>query len=443
MDGTAASAELWSTSIGKSGWRALAASWLGWMFDGYETYAIVLVMGQAVGELLPPEKHATLSLYMGGLLAATLLGWATGGVSAGVLTDYIGRKRMLMISILWYAAFAGLTAVSPNYWFLLVFRFLTGLGLGAEWGPGTAIVAEFWPPSLRGRTGGALHAALGVGFFLASGIWFFVNRLGSSSWRYMLVIGILPAFLLLYIRQAVQDPALCAAAVNLRREARKRVGMGVISQEDRRLAQFTITRVLSDPELRRRVGLLSLMALSTTVGWWSVSTWIPQYAAELASNAGQSSQRFDSLAGLMYNAGGIAGYLVLGWLADTLGRKPTTWLYYLGSLGLSLCFFLLIRNMPALIFMTAANGFFTTGQAAWMTIYLPELFPTHVRGSAMCLVFGGSRSIAAFGPIMAGAMISSLGGISTAAAMMSLIYAVGLVVTPFAGPETKGKPLPA
>jgi len=119
MAGTAASAELRSTSICKSGWRALAASWLGWMFDGYETYAIVLVMGQAVGELLPPEKHATLSLYMGGLLAATLLGWATGGVSAGVLTDYIGRKRMLMISILWYAAFAGLTA------------------------PGTAIVAEF------------------------------------------------------------------------------------------------------------------------------------------------------------------------------------------------------------------------------------------------------------------------------------------------------------
>ena len=443
MAGTDAGVELWSASIGKSGWRALAASWLGWMFDGYETYAIVLVMGQAVGELLPPERHATLSLYMGGLLAATLLGWATGGVSAGVLTDYIGRKRMLMISILWYAAFAGLSAVSPNYWFLLVFRFLTGLGLGAEWGPGTAIVAEFWPPSLRGRTGGALHAALGVGFFLASGIWFFVNRLGSSSWRYMFVIGILPAFLLLYIRQAVQDPALCVAAINRRREARKRIGMGVISQEDRRLAQFTITRVLSDPELRSRVGLLLLMALSTTGGWWSVSTWIPQYAAELASNAGQSSQLCASLAGLMYNAGGIAGCSVLGWLADTLGRKPTTSLYYLGSLGLSLCFFLLIRNMPALLIMAAATGFFTTGQCAWMTIYLPELFPTHVRGSAMCLVFDGSRSIAAFGPIMAGAMISSIGGISTAATMMSLIYVVGLVVTPFAGPETKGKPLPA
>src|ERR1700676_5217404 len=150
MAATGARAASCNTSIDKAGWRALTASWLGWMFDGYETYAFVLVMGKAVGQLLPPERVPTLSVYMGGLLAATLLGWAMGGVAAGVLTDYIGRKRMLMISILWYAVFAGLTALSPNYWFLLLFRFLTGLGLGAEWGPGTAIVAEFWPPSLRG-----------------------------------------------------------------------------------------------------------------------------------------------------------------------------------------------------------------------------------------------------------------------------------------------------
>jgi MFS family permease len=415
---------------------------MGWMFDGYETYALVLVMGVAARDLLPPDVLPHVSVYMGGLLAATLLGWATGGVGAGVLTDYIGRKRMLMISILWYAVFTGLTALSPSYGSLLVFRFLTGIGLGAEWGPGTAIVAEFWPPSLRGRAGGVLHAALGVGFFLASGIWLLVNPLGSSSWRYMFVIGILPAFFLLYVRRAVHDPALWVAAHNRRREARKRLEMGGLSPQDRQLAQFTITHVLSNPELRRRVGLLLLMSLSTVVGWWSVSTWIPQYAAELANNAGQRSQHWASLAGLMYNAGGIAGYLVLGWLADTFGRKPTTWLYYLGALGLSFYFFLLVHDMRALLLMAAANGFFTTGQFAWMTIYLPELFPTRVRGSAMCLVFDGSRFIAALGPLMAGWLISSFGGIGRAAAMMSLVYVVGLLVTPFAGPETRGKPLP-
>src|SRR5713226_1716554 len=438
-----ARAELWTTSIGKAGWRALAASWLGWMFDGYEIYAIVLVMAQAVGQLLPPERLPTLSVYMGGLLAATLLGWAMGGVAAGVLTDYIGRKRMLMISILWYAVFAGLTALSPNYWSLLVFRFLTGLGLGAEWGPGTAIVAEFWPPSLRGRAGGALHAAIGVGFFLASGIWLLLNPLGPSSWRYMFVIGILPAFLVLYVRRAVHDPALWVAASNRRREARKRLETGVVSQADRALAQFTITHVLSDPQLRRRVGLLLLMSLSTVVGWWSVSSWIPQYAAELATNAGQRSQHWASLAAVMFSAGAIAGCLVLGLLADILGRKSATWFFFLGALVVSLCFFLLVNDRHALLVIAAVSGFFTGGQFAWMTIYLPELFPTRVRGSAISLVFDSSRSIAALGPLSAGWLISSFGSIRTAAAMMSLVYVVGLVVTPFAGPETKGKPLPA
>ena len=443
MAATVAKAESWSTSISKAGWRALAASWMGWMFDGYETYALVLVMGVAVRYLLPPDSLRHVSVYMGGLLAATLVGWAMGGVTAGVLTDYIGRKRMLMISILWYAVFAGLTALSPNYWFLLVFRFLTGLGLGAEWGPGTAIVAEFWPPTLRGRAGGALHAALGVGFFLASGIWLLLNPLGSSSWRYMFVIGILPAVLLLYVRRAVHDPALWVAANNRRHEARKRLEMGVVSQEDRKLTQFTMTRVLSDPQLRRRVGLLLLMSLSSAVGWWSVQTWVPQYAAQFATNSGQQSQHWASLTGLTYNAGSIAGYLALGWLADTFGRKLIIWLYYLGALGLTLCFFLLVKDRHVLLLMAAATGFFTNGQFAWMTVYLPELFPTRVRGSAMCLVFDGSRLIAAIGPLMAGWLISSFGGIGTAAALMSLIYVVGLVVTPIAGPETKGEPLPA
>src|SRR5215510_2484120 len=276
-----------SVSIERSAWSALAASWLGWMFDGYETYALILVMAVAVRQLLPPERLASAPVYMAGLLSVTLLGWAIGGVIAGVLTDYIGRRRMLMLSILWYAVFTGLTAFSPGYWSLLIFRFLTGLGLGAEWGPGSAIVAEFWPPSSRGRAGGALHAAHGVGSLLAAVVWLLVNPLGSSSWRYMFVIGVAPAFLLLYIRRAVQDPFLWVTANDRRREARKRIETGVGSEQDRELAQFTIARIFSEPGLRRRVGLLLLMSLSTTVGWWSVSTWIPQHAAHLAAGAGQ------------------------------------------------------------------------------------------------------------------------------------------------------------
>jgi len=432
-----------SAPIERSAWQALTASWLGWMFDGYENYALILVMAVATRQLLPPERLASMPVYMAGLLSATLLGWAVGGVIAGVLTDYIGRRRMLMLSILWYAVFTGLTAFSPDYWSLLIFRFLTGLGLGAEWGPGSAIVAEFWPPSSRGRAGGALHAAHGVGNMLASVVWLMVNPLGPSSWRYMFVIGVAPAFLLLYVRRVVHDPALWVNADDCRREARKRIETGVGSEEDRRLAQFTIARIFSEPELRRRVALLLLMSLSTVVGWWSVSTWIPQHASKLATSAGQQPQRWFNVAALIYQLGAIAGYLAFGLLADRFGRKPIVWLYYLGALGLSWLFFLQVSDWYAMLMTAAANGFFTGGQFAWMTIYLPELFPTRVRGSAISVVFDGSRTIAALGPLLAGWLASSFVGIGTAAAMMSLIYIVGLIVTPFAGPETKGKELRA
>jgi MFS family permease len=443
MAATVARAESRTTSIGKAGWRALAASWLGWMFDGYETYALVLVMTPALHQLLVLDRLPRASIYMGGLLTVTLLGWAAGGIGAGVLADYVGRRRTLMLSILWYAVFAGLTALSWDYWSLLIFRFFTGIGLGAEWGPGAAIVAEFWPPASRGRAAGALHSAYGFGLLLASGIWLLLNPLGPSSWRYMFVIGILPAFLLLYVRRWVDEPALWVAANQDRREAQKRLEMGGVSPQDRELVQFTVTRILSEPELRRRVGLLLLMSMTTVVGWWSASMWIPQYAAQIATNAGHPSQLSSSLVGLMFSAGSIAGYVVLGLLADILGRKPTTWLYYLGALVLSLCFFLLTNDRRALLIMAAANGFFSGGQFAWMTIYLPELFPTRVRGSAICLVCNSSRIVAGLGPLLAGWLISFFGGIGTAAATMSLIYIVGLIVTPFAGPETKGKPLPA
>ena len=326
--------------------------------------------------------------------------------------------------------------LSWNYWSLLTFRFLTGLGLGAEWGPGAAIVAESWPSASRGRAAGALHSAYGVGFLLASGIWLLLRSTGPSSWRYMFVIGILPAFLLLYVRRWVDEPAIWIAANRGRREAQMRLQMGGVSPQDRELAQFTVTRILSDLVLRRRVGLLLLMAITSVVPWWSASTWIPEYAAQL------SIKLPSSLTGLVFSAGSIAGFLAMGLLADLLGRKPVIWLFYLGALSLSLCFFLLVTDRRALLIMAAANGFFSSGQFAWMTIYLPELFPTRVRGTAMSLVFDTSRAVSVLCPLLAGWLISLWGSIGAAGATMSLIYVVGLLVTPFAGPETKGKPLP-
>ena len=259
------------------------------------------------------------------------------------------------------------------------------------------------------------------------------QSVGSIIVALHVLIGILPAFLLLYVRRCVDEPAVWIAASRNRREAQQRLQMGRGSSHDRELVQFTVSRILSDPELRRRVGILLLMSVTTVVGWWSASTWIPEFANELTKHAESQMRLSSSMVGLMFAVGSIAGFLSLGFLADTVGRKPTIWLYYLGALVLSLCYFLFARERTALLVMAGANGFFSSGQFAWMTIYLPELFPTRVRGTAMSLVFDSSRSIAGLGPLLAGWLVSLFGGIGTAAAVMSLIYIVGLIATPFAG----------
>src|SRR5262245_42041587 len=273
-------------------WRALAASFLGWLFDGYETYALILVAAVALRQLLPPDQLASLPVYIGGLLAVTLVGWATGGIIAGVLADYIGRKRVLMLSILWYALFTGLTAFATSYASFVILRFLTGIGLGAEWGPGTAILGESWPSRSRGRAASVLQSAFAVGLVLASGVWLYVAPLGPSAWRYMFLIGVLPALSLLWIRTSVRDPDLWLAARARRQQARQRLASGhAVSPEDRALGGFTVKQILSAPDLRRRLLLLLVLSLSTVVAWWAVSTWIPFYAGQL----GQERRRRPAL----------------------------------------------------------------------------------------------------------------------------------------------------
>jgi MFS family permease len=428
---------------GRAAWRALLVAWLGWMFDGYETYALVLVAGVAMRDLLAPEQLPQAPVFIGGLLAATLVGWATGGVLAGILADYLGRKRTLMLSILCYSLFTGLTALSHAYWMLLLFRFLTGLGLGAEWGPGTAMVAEQWPPRVRGRAAGILNTAFGCGFLLASGVWLVVAPLGPEAWRLMFLLGILPALVLFYIRRTIDNPALWVEAAARRRAARERAARGEpLAPEERGLVRFTIVYLLATPWLRRRVLLLLVMSLASVVGWWATSTWIPPLAAQLAAGRGQDPQQAAAITGLAYNIGGILGYGAFGFIADAIGRKRTIALYYLGALLIVWGLFLGVRDPGWFLVAAAVNGFFTSGQFSWMPTYLPEVFPTAVRGSAISVVFDSSRYLAALGPLLAGWLITVLGGISNAAAILGTIYIFGLLVVPFAAPETRGKPLP-
>jgi MFS family permease len=418
-------------------------AFLGWLFDGYETYATVLVAAAVVNDLVGPGVARTQPLFIGGILAITLVAWAAGGVLSGILADYLGRRRVLLYSILWYSVFAGLTALAPNYIWLLVLRFFTGVGMGAEWGAGSSLVSELWDPQRRGRGLAYLQSGFGVGFLLAAAIWHFVNNGDADAWRWMYVIGVTPAIATLFVRRRVKDSRLWVEADARRRVASERVKADTTaSDNDRRLTRLTLWQLLETPERRKRVVLLLLAALSTTIGWWAVSAWIPQFTAQQLGGKVRDVPSAITTVVIAYNAVGILGFIAVGYLADWFGRKPTMIFYFAGSLITVPTLFLWSTSLPALALAAAANGFFTLGQWTWLAIYPSELFPTHIRATAITFVFNTTRLVAAVATLLGAYLIQVFGSISTAAVVVGSIYALGLLVTPWIGPETRATPLP-
>ena len=190
----------WFREIDRNQWRTLLASNLGWLFDGFETYALVLTAGPAMRSLLDPSAFPQIPAYVGTIFAVTLLGWAAGGMLGGVLADYIGRRRTMILAIIAYSVMTGLTAFAFNWLSFAVLRFLVGIAIGSEWVTGASLVAELWPDRARGKGAGLMQSGICIGFFFASLTWLFVGQLGPDAWRYMFLIGVAPAILTWWIR---------------------------------------------------------------------------------------------------------------------------------------------------------------------------------------------------------------------------------------------------
>ncbi|MDA8107236.1 MAG: MFS transporter [Betaproteobacteria bacterium] len=429
----------WHASLTPGHWKILTASFLGWIFDGYETYALISVLGPALLALLPVEQHARLPEYAGLAIGLTLLGWAAGGTIGGIVADYVGRKRMMLISIVGYAAFTGLTAFSTNIGMLIALRFLTGLFIGSEWSTGNTLLAEAWPNEARPKGAGFLQSGFGFGAFIAAGAWYVLRPMGPDAWRWMFGIGIFPAVLVFYIRRSIDESARWVETIKAKRWD---VTEAASAEEGKAKRPFTLLQLFEDAEGRRRVLLGLGMSLATTLGWWGVATWIPGYVGGIAKAAGLDAAHWGSVAGIVYNAGAIVGYLASGFLADAMGRRVYLAFLFVGSLVLTPAVYVWSHTLHAALAASLVNGFFTLGGFAWFAIYLPELFATNVRATASAFVFNVSRFVAFLGPIFAGVLIHALHGVSSVAVALGMIYILGLLVAPFV-PETRGRPLPA
>jgi MFS family permease len=434
----------WYRSLNREQWRVLIASNLGWTFDGFEIFALFVTVGFALRQLLDPAQYAAIPQYAGYILAATVFGWATGGVIGGIIADYIGRKRTMMLAILAYSLTTGLSAFAWDWTSFAVLRFLVGVAIGSEWATGASIVSELWPDHARGKGGGLLQCGAGIGGILASGLWLLIGGMSPDAWRWMYLIGVLPALVVLWIRRNIPESTRWEEANERRRAAHAQKQSGaVLEGVDAAMTRFTVVDLFTDRSVRRPLICSFLMMLSVTFAYWGVGTFIPTYVGSIATKAGLSAPYYAGLAGFIGTGCGIVGFISLGFLADAIGRKPTAMLFYVMCLVLTPLVYLWgqSQDINVVLLLVGVFGFFTLGIWAWAPVWLPELFPTRMRGTAVAFVFNAPRFISCLGPLVAGTLIVALGGYGWAATYVGLFFLLGVLAAPFL-PETKGKPLP-
>jgi MFS family permease len=402
------------TSITRNQWKTLFAAQLGWMLDAMD----VMLYAFALGAI---QKEFGLSSAQAGALASvTLVASAFGGIGFGILADRIGRARSLMLSILMYSVFTSLTATAGSLWQLVLWRALVGLGMGGEWSAGSVLVSETWPSRHRAKAIGFMQAGWAVGYILAALL--AAAILPELGWRALFLLGILPAFLTLWIRRNVHEPEIWKSTASV---------SGI-----RRFVSPDLFR----PPLLRRTLLGSLITMLVLFAYWGLFTWMPSFFSRPIEQGGAGLGIIKSSGWIIpMQIGAFFGYTSFGFFADRFGRRPVFAFFLVCAAILVPVYSQLIRHDVALLVLGPLIGFFGHGYFSVFGVMLSELFPTHVRGTAQGLVYNIGRAFSAFAPYTIGAL-ADLHGIGTALAITSAFFFLGGIAI-YLLPETRGQEL--
>jgi MFS family permease len=426
-------------------WTVLAAAWLGWGFDAMDALLFNFVAPNCVPTLLglaigsPAARSATL-LWTGVLTSLLLVGWAVGGVLFGQVADRIGRTRTLMLTMLVYGVGTAACALAPNLWVLALCRAVASLGIGGEWAAGAAMVAEVVPEKRRVEAGALLYTAAPLGLFLATFINFqiagsWLKGEPELSWRFVFLAGLVPAAVAVWVRRLIHEPERWRSAAG--------------GAPRPRLAEL-----FAHPQ---RAATLSgfLMAVIVMVTWWSCNAFIPVVASGLAQAAAKVRvldraatlalvEHWKAVATNYFNVGGLLGTLLTVPVAKRLGRRQMFGIYFAAAAAAVLAAFGLDLAPETRLAMYFLVGLTIFGVFGSFTYYLPELFPTRLRGTGAGFCYNAGRIIAAGGPLLVGS-IAARGANSLASAITALFYVgfvplVGLAFLPWTI-ETRGRPL--
>ncbi|MBM3821938.1 MAG: MFS transporter [Verrucomicrobia bacterium] len=414
-------------------WKSGAAAWLGWLFDGLDMHLYGLVAAPFVAQLLDVASPADAMVRekSSWIQAAFLVGWALGGGFFGRLGDLIGRSRALCLTILTYALFTGLSFFAQTWWQLLIFRFITALGIGGEWAVGSSLLSETWPKRWRPWIAAVLQTGVNLGVLLACATVFLsaryegaIGQLFSSilpdrwtpeHWypRFVFLVGVLPAFLVLWIRRHVPEPEEWHAA---RRNASRAAPPGIMD--------------LFRGEILRTTLLTIVVCATSLTAWWAFMFWHSQHLRnlpELASWARERREELVSTAFFVVISSSIAGNFFASWLARRWGYRRAIALTCLGFLITMSATF--IQDRPALSlvwFWFPAVGFFS-GVFGLFTMYLPPLFPTLLRTTGAGFCYNIGRIVSACGVVFSGTL-SRGGDFKTTLLFASMLFIPAMVV---------------
>jgi len=399
----------WRHSITGRQWRALAAAQLGWMLDAAD------VMLYAFALTAIREEFGLASATAGALVSVTLLASAIGGALAGMLADRYGRVRVLIWSILVYSIFTAAMATARGLWELVLWRTLLGLGLGAEWSAGSVLVAETWPAEHRGKAIGLMQAGWAVGYLLAAALAALV--LPGFGWRVLFLTGVLPALLAVWIRRRIPEPEIWR-------------GVRV------RAKTAPVWVIFRAPLLRRTVAA-SMMSAAVMFAYWGLFSWLPAYLSTPVERGGAGMSVVRTSAWTVpVQLGAFFGYVLFGWFADRLGRRPAFTGFVTAAAVCVPAYALLGRHQGALLAAGPLVGFFGHGYFSVFGATLAELFPSSVRGAAQGFCYNAGRAASALAPVVIGAL-ADRAGVGPALTLTAAFFLAGGVFA-WMLPETKG-----
>jgi len=420
----------WYQGISRYQWIILVIACAGWIFDVYEGQIFNITRGDMLNDLLSDvanegERKAEVEKWGDWFLAAFLLGGTAGGLLFGSLADRFGRRPIMILTILTYSAFSGLTYFATELWQVATLRFFVAMGVGGEWAVAAALVAEVFPKRARTHASGIFHASSVIGTWMAA----LAGMAVGVNWRYAYLIGVIPALLVVWVRASVKEPEGWKKAV---RDDSKKAG--------------SFGDLFGDSRWRKHALLGMALAAVGLASFWAVGIATQGLAKDMLQAEGVSpedaSQQAKFAYGIVQTTGAGVGLLCFGPLCAWLGRRKA---FILGHVGA----FIIVpitcygpQTYDQLLFILPVFGFFTLCMHAGYAVYFPELFPNHLRATGTSFCFNVGRIMAAPMLLISG-MVKAIEGIDSKQALTLLgsTFLLGLVVVAFL-PETKGKDLP-